>query len=129
MMYVEQSLAKRQSVESAYDLLSRKPSRAQQKTPSLRDVVVELTKVGKGLFNTMVFQRPEIISVDGNQYKFRCTAMQADFYFFWFGAEAYIIEPLELRQKFGDRYYRAAISYAEPTQVFDKVQNIPETLH
>lgn len=79
----------------------------------LCDVIVEFTDAGKNLFNTMVFQRPEVISATGNRYSFRCTATQADFYFFKFGAEAKIVDPIGLREKFAERYNRAVMVYKD----------------
>lgn len=74
-------------------------------------VVVELTDVGKALFNSMLFQRPVPICIKGDIYEFWCTEAQAEFYFFKFGATVEIIEPQILRRKFSERYSRAAEIY------------------
>ena len=79
----------------------------------LCNVVVELSDIGKQLYNTMLFQRPNVISTDGNTCRFYCTEKQADFYFFKFGAEAKIIEPISLRKEFMERYNQAVMTYKD----------------
>jgi predicted DNA-binding transcriptional regulator YafY len=81
------------------------------------DITVKLTGRGINLFKTMSFQRPAMLgeprSVEGGAvYRFRCTRVQADYYFFKFGAEAHVLEPVELGREFAERYRRAAEAYS-----------------
>ena len=51
---------------------------------------------------------------DGSwSYTFDCTQMQAEFYFFKFGADAIIEWPLELREKLLNKYRMAVESYQQ----------------
>ena len=76
------------------------------------DLAVELTDAGKALFKTILFQRPEVIEMKGDVYRFRCTKLQAEAYFFRFGGEARIIEPESLREMFAKRYAKANDVYS-----------------
>lgn len=78
------------------------------------EVTVKFTDEGKNMYDHMVFMRPqinEIIDEEQLIYKFKCTATQARFYFFKFGADAEIISPKELRDEFLDRYKEACLLY------------------
>ena len=75
------------------------------------DLSVELSEKGKNLFNTIVFQRPKVVSINGNVYTFYCTETQAEFYFFKFGPEAKILKPVNLIKTFAERYAQAAKVY------------------
>lgn len=48
-----------------------------------------------------------------NVYTFYCTKKQAEYYFFKFGEDAEIIEPHDLRDKFKEKYEKAAGIYRE----------------
>jgi len=97
------------------DIDKMKQAITERGVPFLRDevcdVIIELKDVGKSLFNAITFQRPEVRSVVGDIYNFRCTVTQAEIFFFRFGAEATVITPKELREKFKKRYNRAAEIY------------------
>ena len=42
---------------------------------------------------------------------FKCTEQQAEYYFFKFGADAIIEEPISLRKQFEDKYKLAISKY------------------
>lgn len=79
-------------------------------------VTIKIRFTPKGLesFKRQLYMRPQFYSVESEDklvYTFRCTEQQAINYFFKFGWDAYIIEPVELRKKFRIRYERALKSY------------------
>ena len=53
----------------------------------------------------------EVSPTDPNLYTFKCTKMQAIFYFFKFGWDATIIEPVSLKEEMFKRYNRSVYSY------------------
>lgn len=78
-------------------------------------ICVRLTEKGKKFYQTRLHSRPnkdEKLSSD-NEYVFFCSQQQIYNYFFSFGAEAEIISPEGLRQRFYDTYYNALSHYAE----------------
>ena len=77
----------------------------------LFDIKVKMSENGKLLYNTVLFQRPDIKTIDGDIYSFRCTARQADVYFFKFGSDAVILEPKSISKEFLARYKKAFNSY------------------
>ena len=75
---------------------------------------VKLTKRGKNMYDSQAHLRPPFIKraecSDGNWlFDFTCTPIQAQFYFFKFGSDAEVIEPLNLRELF-KKLYRDALS-------------------
>ena len=90
----------------------------------LCDIEVELTQEGVRLFKSVLFMRPEVIRIEGRRYFFRCTATQAEIYFFKFGADAKILKPLQLTRKFNERFKRAHETYHRLCNV-DSTQEVP----
>ena len=79
-------------------------------------VCVKLTEQGKKMYDSQVHLRPLFTRCeklpDGSwNYSFECTKMQAEFYFFKFGADAIIESPIELREKFMNKYKDAIEHY------------------
>lgn len=77
---------------------------------------VRLTSQGKRMYDSQAHLRPAFSEQeklpDGSwSYTFDCTQMQAEFYFFKFGAEAMIEQPIELRKKFANKYREAVDAY------------------
>lgn len=82
----------------------------------LVDVNLKLTNKGVEFLNRQIYMRPSnfnIINKDENLYLFKCTELQAINYFFKFGNNVEIIEPLYLREKFVNRYSSALKVYEE----------------
>lgn len=77
----------------------------------IEDVSVRLTKEGKAKFQRQLHLRPMLVGREEDIFKFVCTEAQADFYFFKFGADAEIIEPKSLREKFKAMYECALLKY------------------
>lgn len=74
---------------------------------------VRLTDKGKQTYRTKLFSRPEKIeklSTD-DEYVFDCTPLQIFNYFFSFGADAEIISPEYLRNRFKARHAQALALY------------------
>lgn len=77
-----------------------------------RDVVVKLTENGKRRYINQLHLRPECIEIrNGDEYVFRCTPAQAEFYFVKFGKDALIKEPLSLRDRMLQIYKDACDMY------------------
>lgn len=79
-------------------------------------ICVRLTGQGKNMYDTQAHLRPSFISQRENpdgtwDYEFLCAPLQAQFYFFKFGAEAEILSPLELRESFKNQYALALERY------------------
>ena len=75
-------------------------------------VVVQLTEKGKQRFVAQLHLRPERIEIrNGNEYVFRCTPAQAEYYFLKFGKDAYIKEPEHLRNRMLKIYEKAYSRY------------------
>lgn len=80
----------------------------------LADITVTFTIKGFDDFNRQSYMRPQFYDkVDKNTYIFHCTEFQAISYFFKFGMDAQIIEPIELRNKMKSRYETALNAYSE----------------
>lgn len=67
-----------------------------------KEIRVRLTEQGKRIYSIKLFSRPskDIYLSTNNEYVFHCTENQAFFYFYTFGAEAEIISPISLRNRF-----------------------------
>ena len=73
---------------------------------------VRLSKTGINMFKNQLHLRPLLDHIeDENIYCFDCTENQAFFYFFKFGADAEILSPSTLREKFKLEYSRASKLY------------------
>ena len=76
------------------------------------DIVVKLTENGKRRYINQLHLRPECIEIrNGDEYVFRCTPAQAEFYFVKFGKDALIKEPLSLRDRMLQIYKDACDMY------------------
>jgi predicted DNA-binding transcriptional regulator YafY len=61
--------------------------------------------------------RPQLVELcEGNEFVFKCTEAQAEFYFFKFGKDAEILEPEELRNKLANMYDEALRMYMKNKQ-------------
>lgn len=76
-------------------------------------ITVRLTEKGKKSYQSRIYSRPEIIKQGStpDEYVFDCTAQQAFNYFFPFGAEAEIISPSYLRERFIRTHKNALAQY------------------
>ncbi len=77
-------------------------------------VVVRFSNKGLDYLKRQIYMRPnnyEIIDDNKNIYAFNCTKLQAISYFFKFGWDVEILEPLELRKDFIYRYESALKTY------------------
>ena len=76
-------------------------------------ITVKLNKVGKKIYKTKLFSRPERIDTIQNDdiYVFNCTQKQAFNYFFSFGSNVEIISPSELKEEFIKKYSEALAQY------------------
>lgn len=77
------------------------------------DIYVKLTEQGKKLYQTRLYSRPEKIDSlsTENTYAFSCSEFQAYYYFFPFGPDAEIIQPVSLRNKMRQNYSAALENY------------------
>ena len=83
-------------------------------TNDVIDIKVKFTDKGLDSLKRQIYMRPhmfEVSSTDPNLYTFKCTKMQAIFYFFKFGWDATIIEPVSLKEEMFKRYNRSVYSY------------------
>jgi predicted DNA-binding transcriptional regulator YafY len=72
---------------------------------------VEFTSYGEKQYRQILHLRPQYVSHDGLIYEFDCTLKQAEDYFFKFGHNARILEPIHLAEKFQRKYHNAAKKY------------------
>jgi len=80
----------------------------------LAKIRVRLTKSGVKKYQTQLHLRPKVDRIEnGSEYVFYCTEAQAEFYFFKFGADAEILEPAGLANKFLKMYQNAYKIYAD----------------
>lgn len=86
----------------------------------LQEIKVKFTPQGEQLYQRNLHLRPnEIINPKMVQDKsegihvFYCTETQAEYYFFKFGADAVILSPLSLREKFQHKYESALSAYKD----------------
>ena len=78
------------------------------------EIIIKLSSLGIKLYNSIRYQRPQYLKIDSNGksiYYFNCTERQILNYFLKFGKDAYIIEPLELREKFKEFYEKSLDQY------------------
>lgn len=79
------------------------------------DIKIKFTEKGLESLRRQIYMRPRIYTVDENNkyvYTFHCTEVQAINYFFKFGWDAYILEPLSLQQSFKKRFERGLKTYS-----------------
>jgi hypothetical protein len=67
-------------------------------------VKVRLSQEGINSFSYSVIHRPIEVSREGNIFSFECSAKQIEYFFFRFCENAEILEPIELRQLFINKY-------------------------
>ncbi len=73
---------------------------------------IRFSDSGLNKYNSIHHLRPNYTHVDSDGiYTFICTSSQFEFYFFKFGADAEVIEPAEMREKFVTMYQAAANLY------------------
>lgn len=78
-----------------------------------KDIKIKLTENGKKIYQRKLFSRPKIVKVlANNTYVFNCTELQIFNYFASFGADAEIISPRELRNRFITHYESALRHYS-----------------
>lgn len=76
-----------------------------------QEIKAKLSKSGIKLLEILSLNRPETLSIHGNIYTFRCSKEQAKRYFSYFLNEIEILEPLELRNWFIDKFTKALNNY------------------
>ena len=81
-------------------------------------ITVRLTEQGKRMYDSQVHLRPVYRDYEKNSdgswlYTFDCAQMQAEFYFFKFGADAIIEQPIELKEKLLGKYQMAIEVYQQ----------------
>ena len=74
-------------------------------------IKIKLTTAGKKMFNEIETNRPQIIKIDKDEYILECSHEKAKRYFSFFLDEVEILEPLELRTWFKEKYRKALIKY------------------
>lgn len=75
------------------------------------EIRVRLTPKGVYKLSRMLHLRPRCSGQEGDVYTFRCTEMQAEFYFIGMGADCEILEPESLRNRFSDIFTAAEKIY------------------
>lgn len=74
---------------------------------------VHFTDEGIQLYRRMLHLRPVAVGIseDGHTYTFECSQKQIEFYIFKFGADAEVLSPESLRDKFREKYQAAVEVY------------------
>ncbi len=70
-------------------------------------VKIKFSEDGIRLLNSLKINRPKILGNDGDIYEFECSFEQARRYFTYFLDEATILEPLELKKYFIEKFEQA----------------------
>ena len=70
-------------------------------------IKVRLSENGKKLLKTIKINRPKLISEDGDLFEFEASDEQIKRYFSYFFDEATVIEPIELKEWFIEKYENA----------------------
>lgn len=78
---------------------------------NLKTIKVKLTERGKQYYNSRIHSRPEKKEIVGDIYIFECTEQQILNYFFSFEADAEIISPESLRNRFKETYEKGLKIY------------------
>ena len=84
-------------------------------------IKIRLSRKGIELFESQYYMRPASSSIidikpleDGSSvYSFKCTRRQIEYYFFKFGKEAVVIEPIEFSASLHNKYADAVKAYTE----------------
>ena len=80
---------------------------------NLTDIKVVFTQKGFDDFNRQSYMRPQYYEKIGKlTYVFHCTEFQARNYFFKFGMDAQILEPIDLREQIKEKYQLALDAYS-----------------
>ena len=84
-------------------------------------IQIKLTPHGSGMYDRQAHLRPSFDSRQQNEdgswlYEFSCTPMQIYFYFFKFGADAEVLSPADLRERFAKQYNDAFALYSVNTR-------------
>lgn len=75
------------------------------------NIKIRLSDTGKRMYERIASNRPIFSKIDGDVYIFDCSEDRIYVYFFKFGKEAEILEPLSLRERF-------KISYEESIKIY-----------
>lgn len=75
------------------------------------DIRVQLTPAGVKKYQRILHLRPQYVKKEQDVYVFHCTQAQIEFYFFKFGADARILEPKALADRFEKMYLDALCTY------------------
>lgn len=78
-----------------------------------KEVIVKLSKNGEIFFKNLDANRPKILEKRDGIYKLECSTEKAKRYFSFFLDEVEILEPIELRSWFKDKYEKALKKYIE----------------
>ena len=70
-------------------------------------IKIKLSENGKKLLKTIKINRPKLISEDGDLFEFEASDEQIKRYFSYFFDEATVIEPIELKEWFIEKYENA----------------------
>ena len=70
-------------------------------------IKIRLSENGKKLLKTIKINRPKLISEDGDLFEFEASDEQIKRYFSYFFDEATVIEPIELKEWFTEKYENA----------------------
>ena len=80
-------------------------------------IIVKLTDLGKIKYSNNIYLRPAYLKIENDIYYFNCSETQAYFYFFKFGSDVEIIEPLGLKNKFISEYKKAYEIYTGTSRI------------
>jgi predicted DNA-binding transcriptional regulator YafY len=72
---------------------------------------VKFTDVGIEMFNLLKVDKPKILSRERNEIEVECSIFKAKLYFSQFLDEVEILEPIELREWFKEKYTKAVSVY------------------
>ncbi|MGL4653080.1 WYL domain-containing protein [Cetobacterium sp.] len=76
-----------------------------------KKVKIRLTNSGENLFKELQTNRPKVIQKNLNEYILECSEEKAKRYFSFFLDEVEILEPIELREWFKNKYKKALEQY------------------
>ena len=76
-----------------------------------KKVKIRLTNSGENLFKELQTNRPKVIQKNLNEYILECSEEKAKRYFSFFLDEVEILEPIELREWFKNKYEKALEQY------------------
>lgn len=76
-----------------------------------KEVRVKMNEKSKKLFEVAILNRPKLLEKNGNIWKFQCTNRLAKIYFPQFLSDVEILEPLDLREWFKEKFKETAKMY------------------